>query len=120
MMSPPRHDANLPFVLQGVLHGALRASNVLLTAQRRHQVADYALQEIACSAGTSSRKSEVSTALSRFCSVLHVRHHTVSTVALYMLPSSVSAMLVSWVDSEATSSACGCCCCRHTVLRPGT
>jgi hypothetical protein len=116
----PQPYADLPFALQGVLHGALRASNVLLTAQRRYQVADYALQELACSAGTSGRKSEVGTLLSGFCSVLHLRHHMVLTAALNMLTCSVSAMLVSWVDRDATVLACGGCCSRHTVQRPGT
>lgn len=41
-------------VLQGVLHGALKASNVLLTAQRRYQIADYALHNNVSCGGDAS------------------------------------------------------------------
>jgi hypothetical protein len=49
-------------VLQDVLHGALRTSNVLLTAQRRHQVADYALHGVSAGTVGAARNAEVGTA----------------------------------------------------------
>jgi hypothetical protein len=62
--------AHPPFVLQGVLHGALRANNVLLTAQRRYQVADYALQDVKSSTSASGSNAQVGTVLWTSCSAL--------------------------------------------------
>ena len=66
---------------------------MLLTAQRHYQVADYALQGLACSPGASGTKPEVGTALRALCSALHKHRRMVSTSALRMLPCPVSAML---------------------------
>lgn len=89
----PLQPARLPSVLQGVLHGALRASNVLLTAQRRYQVADYALQGVGSGTGASGSKAEVGTVL-RGSALHHIQCHLmVLTAAMRLPPCRMSAML---------------------------
>lgn len=44
---------------KGVLHGALKPTNVLLSPQRQYQVSDYALGEVSSSGSTADRAAEV-------------------------------------------------------------